>query len=90
MTAGCAAACCCCLCCLSAARSFDGAVKLKAIAVIGGAGGSCPMRMKAFTNRDNLDFATVATLPAVQVGGEACGGEQSTSVTDQFSVRAVG
>lgn len=45
---------------------FDGAVKLKAIAVIGGPGGSCPMRMKAYTNRDNLDFAAVATMPAVQ------------------------
>ncbi|GFH16278.1 PITH domain-containing protein [Haematococcus lacustris] len=45
---------------------FDGAVKLRAICVIGGGAGSSPSQLKVYTNRDNLDFEAVGALPAVQ------------------------
>jgi hypothetical protein len=42
-------------------------VKLKAICVIGGGPpGSAPSKMRAFINRDDLDFATVAGAAALQ------------------------
>lgn len=41
-------------------------VKLKAICVIGGAEGRAPARMRAFVNRDDLDFAAVAAAPPAQ------------------------
>ena len=46
-----------------------GAVKLTGISVIGGPGGAAPARLRAFINRDDLDFGAVAVeggLPAVQ------------------------
>lgn len=45
---------------------FDGAVKLTGITVIGGPDGASPSKLKVYINRDDLDFATVADLPAVQ------------------------
>ncbi|KAL6753494.1 DUF1000-domain-containing protein [Haematococcus lacustris] len=45
---------------------FDGAVKLRAICVIGGGAGSSPSQLKVYTNRDDLDFEAVGALPAVQ------------------------
>lgn len=45
---------------------FNGAVKIKAISIIGGADGTSPSRLKAYTNRNDLDFATVADMAATQ------------------------
>ncbi|WIA37737.1 hypothetical protein OEZ86_014615 [Tetradesmus obliquus] len=45
---------------------FDGAVKLKAICVIGGSGGSAPSKMRAFINRDDLDFASISSMAPLQ------------------------
>eukprot|EP01137_Pigoraptor_chileana_P010014 Opistho-2@59076 len=45
---------------------FTGDVKLKSICVIGGDNGAHPKKMKAFTNRDNIDFDNVEGLAAVQ------------------------
>eukprot|EP00775_Hariotina_reticulata_P003144 gene3144-3421_t len=46
---------------------FDGAVKLKAICIIGGGPpGTAPNKMRAFINREDLDFATIADMTAVQ------------------------
>eukprot|EP00955_Chlamydomonas_euryale_P067767 359936-Chlamydomonas_euryale.AAC.8 len=47
-------------------RSFDGAVKLKAICVIGGPDGTSPSKLKVYINRDDLDFSLAESLPAVQ------------------------
>lgn len=38
----------------------------QAITIIGGSDGSAPAQMKAYTNREDLDFSTVADLPPVQ------------------------
>mmetsp|Transcript_8931 Transcript_8931/g.19060 ORF Transcript_8931/g.19060 Transcript_8931/m.19060 type:complete len:208 (-) Transcript_8931:806-1429(-) len=45
---------------------FDGAVKLKAISVIGGTGGTAPAKLRVYTNRSDLDFSSVSSVPAVQ------------------------
>ena len=45
---------------------FNGAVKVKAISIIGGDDGSSPARLKAYTNRHDLDFAAVADMAPVQ------------------------
>ena len=45
---------------------FNGAVKIKAISIIGGAGSSSPSRLKAYINRHDLDFAAVADMAPVQ------------------------
>ncbi|KAL3135375.1 hypothetical protein ABBQ32_007563 [Trebouxia sp. C0010 RCD-2024] len=45
---------------------FNGAVKVKAINVIGGSNGSSPARLRAYTNRNDLDFAAVADMAPVQ------------------------
>ncbi len=45
---------------------FNGAVKVKAISIIGGNDGSSPARLKAYTNRHDLDFAAVADMAPVQ------------------------
>lgn len=45
---------------------FTTDVKLKAISVIGGRDGTAPLQMRAFTNRDDLDFSAVQDLPPVQ------------------------
>ena len=38
----------------------------QAITVIGGIDGAAPAQMKAYINREDLDFSTVAQLPPVQ------------------------
>ena len=45
---------------------FNGAVKIKAISVIGGSDGASPSRLRAYTNRNDLDFATVADMAPIQ------------------------
>ena len=45
---------------------FNGAVKVKAISIIGGRDGSSPARLKAYTNRNDLDFAAVSDMAPVQ------------------------
>jgi len=45
---------------------FNGAVKIKAISIIGGSDGSSPSRLKAYTNRHDLDFAAVTDMAPVQ------------------------
>eukprot|EP01111_Echinosteliopsis_oligospora_P012027 TRINITY_DN4086_c0_g1_i3.p1 TRINITY_DN4086_c0_g1~~TRINITY_DN4086_c0_g1_i3.p1 ORF type:complete len:204 (+),score=33.66 TRINITY_DN4086_c0_g1_i3:83-694(+) len=45
---------------------FDGIVKLKSIVVIGGEDGMHPNKMKAYINRDDLDFSIVSDLKPVQ------------------------
>ena len=45
---------------------FDGAVKLKALCVVGGDDDKAPGKMRLFTNREDLDFAAVAEMPPVQ------------------------
>lgn len=45
---------------------FNGAVKIKAISIIGGSDGSSPARLKAYTNRHDLDFAAVTDMVPVQ------------------------
>ncbi|KAI8468825.1 MAG: galactose-binding domain-like protein [Monoraphidium minutum] len=45
---------------------FDGAVKLKALCVIGGGEGRAPNKMRLFINRDDLDFSTVNAMAALQ------------------------
>ncbi|PNW87136.1 hypothetical protein CHLRE_02g110450v5 [Chlamydomonas reinhardtii] len=58
---------------------FDGSVKLKAISVIArGPPGTAPGRMRAYINRDDLDFGTAAQAAPVQewelaVDGDARG-----------------
>mmetsp|Transcript_17303 Transcript_17303/g.55558 ORF Transcript_17303/g.55558 Transcript_17303/m.55558 type:complete len:232 (+) Transcript_17303:3-698(+) len=46
--------------------SFTTTVCIKSICVIGGPEGACPTKMKAFLNKDNLDFGMVEDLPPVQ------------------------
>lgn len=52
---------------------FDGAVKLRAIVVVGGAeasaeggGGAAPDRLRVFVNREGLDFAEAAAAAPAQ------------------------
>lgn len=45
---------------------FNGAVKIKAISIIGGADGASPAKLKAYTNRNDLDFSTVADMAPTQ------------------------
>lgn len=45
---------------------FTGSVKLQALTVIGAPHGGSPDKLKAFINRDDLDFGTVSQLDPVQ------------------------
>ncbi|CAI5524306.1 unnamed protein product [Closterium sp. Naga37s-1] len=45
---------------------FTTDVKIKSIAIIGGADGTSPAKMRAFTNREDIDFSVVNDLTAVQ------------------------
>mmetsp|Transcript_14786 Transcript_14786/g.36902 ORF Transcript_14786/g.36902 Transcript_14786/m.36902 type:complete len:210 (-) Transcript_14786:424-1053(-) len=45
---------------------FDGAVKLKAICLVGGPDGTSPAKMKVWINRDDLDFEAAERVAAVQ------------------------
>jgi hypothetical protein len=48
---------------------FTSDVKIRTIMIIGGPDGSSPSRMSVFTNREGLDFESVADLPPVQEWG---------------------
>jgi hypothetical protein len=45
---------------------FDGAVKLRALCIIGGAGGRAPAGVRLYANRDDLDFGAVAAMAPLQ------------------------
>ncbi|CAI7745570.1 unnamed protein product [Closterium sp. NIES-53] len=45
---------------------FTTDVKIKSIAIIGGADGTSPAKLRAFTNREDIDFSVVNDLTAVQ------------------------
>jgi len=45
---------------------FTGVVKLKSIVVIGGESGSHPNKMKAYINREDIDFTVTSELKPVQ------------------------
>mmetsp|Transcript_41219 Transcript_41219/g.78733 ORF Transcript_41219/g.78733 Transcript_41219/m.78733 type:complete len:205 (-) Transcript_41219:304-918(-) len=45
---------------------FTSDVKIRSIMVVGGDDGTSPNQMRAFTNRDNLDFESVADLAPLQ------------------------
>ncbi|KAK9815492.1 hypothetical protein WJX72_004575 [[Myrmecia] bisecta] len=45
---------------------FDGSIRVKAICIIGGTDGTAPAELKAYVNRDDLDFGLVADMPPVQ------------------------
>ncbi|GLI69848.1 hypothetical protein VaNZ11_014565 [Volvox africanus] len=70
---------------------FDGAVKLKGICVISrGAPGTAPARMRAYVNRDDLEFAAVSQLPAVQewelvADGDPRGGIEYPTQVSRFT-----
>ena len=49
-----------------APRSSLNADVPQAICIIGGSDGTAPSELRAFTNRDDLDFAAVADLSPVQ------------------------
>jgi hypothetical protein len=39
---------------------------MQAISIIGGSDGAAPSQLRAYVNRDDLDFSLVADLPPVQ------------------------
>ncbi|CAN4127955.1 unnamed protein product [Withania somnifera] len=45
---------------------FIADVKIKSIAVVGGADGKSPAKMRAFINRDGIDFSDAQSMQAVQ------------------------
>lgn len=45
---------------------FTGSLAIKAISVIGGTDGTSPSKMRAYINRDDLDFAMVNDLTPLQ------------------------
>ena len=45
---------------------FNVDVKIKSLCIIGGPEGSSPGRVRAFLNRDDIDFSNVEDIPAVQ------------------------
>ncbi|KAK1285273.1 hypothetical protein QJS10_CPB20g00493 [Acorus calamus] len=45
---------------------FTSDVKLKSISVVGGAGGTSPSKMRAFINRDGIDFSDAQSMQPVQ------------------------
>ncbi|CAG8631647.1 17470_t:CDS:2, partial [Cetraspora pellucida] len=47
-------------------NSFTGSVKLKSISIKSGPGDSCPSKMKAYINREDIDFDTVDSYTATQ------------------------
>ncbi|CAG8493238.1 339_t:CDS:2 [Gigaspora rosea] len=47
-------------------NSFTGSVKLKSISIKSGPGNSCPSKMKAYINREDIDFDTVDSYTATQ------------------------
>lgn len=45
---------------------FTSDVKIKSISVVGGAGGTSPSKMRAFINRDGIDFADAQSMQPIQ------------------------
>jgi len=45
---------------------FTSDVKIKSISIIGGAGGTSPSKMRAFINRDSIDFSDAQNMQSVQ------------------------
>ncbi|XP_010526065.1 PREDICTED: PITH domain-containing protein 1 [Tarenaya hassleriana] len=45
---------------------FTSDVKIKSISIIGGPDGTSPSKMRAFTNREGIDFSDVQNMQAVQ------------------------
>nr|ABK26072.1 unknown [Picea sitchensis] len=45
---------------------FTSDVKIKSISVVGGTGGTSPSRMRAFINRDSIDFSDAQEITPVQ------------------------
>jgi hypothetical protein len=45
---------------------FTGVVKLKSLMIVGGTNGRSPKKMRAFINRDDLDFSSVQDMKSVQ------------------------
>ncbi|KAK4730046.1 hypothetical protein AABB24_034241 [Solanum stoloniferum] len=45
---------------------FTADVKIKSIAIVGGADGTSPSRMRAFVNRDGIDFSDAQSMQAIQ------------------------
>ncbi|KAJ8542205.1 hypothetical protein K7X08_017071 [Anisodus acutangulus] len=45
---------------------FTADVKIKSIAIVGGADGTSPAKMRAFINRDGIDFSDAQSMQAVQ------------------------
>ncbi|KAH8482447.1 hypothetical protein H0E87_029766 [Populus deltoides] len=45
---------------------FTSDVKIKSISIVGGADGTSPSKMRAFINRDGIDFSDAQSMQAVQ------------------------
>ncbi|TMW87496.1 hypothetical protein EJD97_019886 [Solanum chilense] len=45
---------------------FTADVKIKSIAIVGGADGTSPSKMRAFVNRDGIDFSDAQSMQAIQ------------------------
>ncbi|KAG2663466.1 hypothetical protein I3760_16G030700 [Carya illinoinensis] len=45
---------------------FTSDVKIKSISIVGGAGGTTPSKMRAFINRDGIDFSDAQSMQAIQ------------------------
>ncbi|KAF5748303.1 Thioredoxin family protein [Tripterygium wilfordii] len=45
---------------------FTSDVKIKCISIVGGANGTSPSKMRAFINRDGIDFSDAQSMQAVQ------------------------
>ncbi|KAL3726990.1 hypothetical protein ACJRO7_031829 [Eucalyptus globulus] len=46
---------------------FTSDVKIKSISIVGGADGSSPSKMRAFINREGIDFSDAQSMQAVQI-----------------------
>ncbi|KAL4357126.1 hypothetical protein AHAS_Ahas09G0155500 [Arachis hypogaea] len=49
-------------------RGFTSDVKIKSISIVGGADGTSPAKMRAFINRDGIDFSDAQSMQAIQLG----------------------
>ncbi|XLS75523.1 hypothetical protein HN51_032388, partial [Arachis hypogaea] len=49
-------------------RTFTSDVKIKSISIVGGADGTSPAKMRAFINRDGIDFSDAQSMQAIQLG----------------------
>ncbi|RYR05953.1 hypothetical protein Ahy_B06g085771 isoform H [Arachis hypogaea] len=45
---------------------FTSNVKIKSISIVGGADGTSPAKMRAFINRDGIDFSDAQSMQAIQ------------------------